>query len=118
MVHGQVVLNQFKHYPVKAVRDAAFVPALRERMAQRRHSKLYAAPKAKQRSRWVHTPPYKPCQWMWLHKNLPCCAWDVCDPAGELLLLTQPRLDGLGLLHGVMRHQHRCQPLCWLARTL
>ena len=59
VVHGQVVLNQFKHYPVKAVRDAAFVATLRQRMAQRRHSKLYAAPKAKQRTRWVPHP--QPC---------------------------------------------------------
>ena len=47
MVHGQVVLNQFKNYPIKAVREAAFVGALKQRMAQRRHHKLYAASKAK-----------------------------------------------------------------------
>ena len=55
VVHGQVVLNQFKNYPLKAVREAAFVGALRERMAQRRHHKLYAAPKHKGRTggRWA-----------------------------------------------------------------
>ena len=47
VVHGQVLLNQFQNYPLKAVRDAAFVGALRERMAQRRHHKLYAAARHK-----------------------------------------------------------------------
>ena len=50
MVHGQVVLNQFKNYHVKAVREAAFVGALKQRMAQRRHHKLYAAAKPKHKS--------------------------------------------------------------------
>lgn len=49
IVHGQVFLNQFKTYPVKAVREAAFVGALRTRMQQRRHSKLYMAAKRKLR---------------------------------------------------------------------
>ena len=47
IVHGQVILNQFKNYPVKAVRESAFVAALRTRMQQRRHSKLYMAAKGK-----------------------------------------------------------------------
>jgi hypothetical protein len=41
VVHGQIVLNQFKNYPVKAVRECAFVGALRDRMRARRHSKLF-----------------------------------------------------------------------------
>lgn len=49
IVHSQVILNQFKNYPVKAVRESAFVAALRTHMQQRRHSKLYMASKAKLR---------------------------------------------------------------------
>ena len=47
IVHGQVILNQFKLYPNKAVRDSGFVAALRTRMQQRRHSKLYMGSKGK-----------------------------------------------------------------------
>ncbi|KAK9785341.1 hypothetical protein WJX73_005011, partial [Symbiochloris irregularis] len=49
VVHGQVILNQFRNYPVKAVRESSFVAALRARMQQRRHSKLYMASKSKLR---------------------------------------------------------------------
>ncbi|GAX75038.1 hypothetical protein CEUSTIGMA_g2482.t1 [Chlamydomonas eustigma] len=41
VVHGQVILNQFKHYPNKAVQKAAFVSELRLKMEARKHSKLY-----------------------------------------------------------------------------
>lgn len=41
VVHGQIILNQFKHFPNKAVQKAAFVSELKHRMEMRRHSKLY-----------------------------------------------------------------------------
>lgn len=41
VVHGQIVLNQFKAYPNKAIQRAAFVGELRARMEQRKHCKLY-----------------------------------------------------------------------------
>ena len=41
VVHGQIMLNQFKHFPNKAVQKAAFVSELKHRMEMRRHSKLY-----------------------------------------------------------------------------
>jgi DNA (cytosine-5)-methyltransferase 1 len=41
VVHGQILLNQIRFFPKKEVQRAPFVAALRERMAQRRHHKLY-----------------------------------------------------------------------------
>jgi hypothetical protein len=41
VVHGQIILNQFKNYPVKAVQQCAFVSALQDRMRERSHSKLF-----------------------------------------------------------------------------
>ena len=41
VVHGQIILNQFKHFPNKAVQKAAFVGELRSKMETRKHSKLY-----------------------------------------------------------------------------
>ena len=41
VVHGQIILNQFSHFPIKAVQRCAFVTGLRDRMQARRHSKLY-----------------------------------------------------------------------------
>ena len=41
VVHGQIILNQFKHFPNKAVQKAAFVTELRNKMETRKHSKLY-----------------------------------------------------------------------------
>ena len=41
MVHGQIILNQFKNYPIKSVQRCAFVTQLKERMEARRHAKLY-----------------------------------------------------------------------------
>eukprot|EP00963_Diacronema_lutheri_P012368 scaffold1724_cov341-Pavlova_lutheri.AAC.44 len=45
IVHGQIILNQFRNYPVKAVRNAAFVSALKNHMELRKHCKLYLSPK-------------------------------------------------------------------------
>jgi hypothetical protein len=41
VVHGQILLNQFKHFPNKAVQKAAFVGELKQRMEARKHMKLY-----------------------------------------------------------------------------
>lgn len=41
VVHGQIILNQFKNFPVKAVQQCAFVSALQDRMRERSHSKLF-----------------------------------------------------------------------------
>lgn len=41
LVHGQIILNQFKNYPVKAIQQCAFVSALQTRMSERKHSKLF-----------------------------------------------------------------------------
>ena len=38
-----IILNQFKHFPNKAVQKAAFVGELRAKMETRKHSKLYMA---------------------------------------------------------------------------
>ena len=45
VVHGQIMLNQFRHYHIKAVANSAFVSSLKAKMEQRRHCKLYFAPK-------------------------------------------------------------------------
>ncbi len=47
VVHGQIMLNQFRHFPIKAVAKSAFVAALKQKMELRRHCKLYTAPKAR-----------------------------------------------------------------------
>ncbi|KAF5833083.1 hypothetical protein DUNSADRAFT_10702, partial [Dunaliella salina] len=41
VVHGQIILNQFRHYPNKAVQRAAFTTELRRNMETRKHHKLY-----------------------------------------------------------------------------
>ncbi|GFH06107.1 cytosine-specific methyltransferase [Haematococcus lacustris] len=41
VVHGQIVVNQFTHFPNKAVQKAAFVDQLKAMMSQRKHNKLY-----------------------------------------------------------------------------
>lgn len=41
VVHGQIILNQFWHYPVREVQRCAFITGLKERMEARRHSKLF-----------------------------------------------------------------------------
>ena len=43
VVHGQIILNQFKHLPSKAIKASAFPAALRTALEQRRHLKLYAS---------------------------------------------------------------------------
>eukprot|EP01025_Chloroclados_australasicus_P039563 TRINITY_DN4101_c0_g1_i3.p1 TRINITY_DN4101_c0_g1~~TRINITY_DN4101_c0_g1_i3.p1 ORF type:complete len:1149 (-),score=154.77 TRINITY_DN4101_c0_g1_i3:63-3509(-) len=41
IVHGQLILNQFRYYPNKSVQNCAFVSTLKQEMMQMRHSKLY-----------------------------------------------------------------------------
>lgn len=59
VVHGQILLNQFRHFPNKAVARSAFVGALKERMAQRRHHVLYSAPRAAARLRGLRANPMR-----------------------------------------------------------
>ena len=56
VVHGQIILNQFKHFPKKAVANSAFVGGLRAKMELRRHCKLYSIPKSKARLRVRSSP--------------------------------------------------------------
>ena len=47
-VHAQIILNQFRHYPVRAVAQSAFAQQLKRAMEACRHSKLYHVdPKAR-----------------------------------------------------------------------
>ena len=41
MAHGQILLNQFQHFPNSAVKSSAFASSLKAAMEMRRHSKLY-----------------------------------------------------------------------------
>ena len=61
VVHGAIILNQFNHYPVPAVKRCAFAATLRERMQSVRHSKLYApvAKPARAGGRAVNRNPMK-----------------------------------------------------------
>ena len=59
MVHGQIILNQFKNFPKKSVANSAFVSGLKAKMELRRHCKLYAMPRPKARVR-VRVPPCPP----------------------------------------------------------
>lgn len=51
VVHGQIILNQFKNFPKKSVANSAFVSGLKGKMELRRHCKLYAMPRPKARVR-------------------------------------------------------------------
>ena len=42
VVHGQILLNQFKHFPIKAIKNSAFSTTLQSEMELRRHAKLYS----------------------------------------------------------------------------
>ena len=63
VVHGQIILNQFKTFPKKSVANSAFVSGLKGKMELRRHCKLYAMPRPKARVRvricpWPHIPSH------------------------------------------------------------
>ena len=49
VVHGQIILNQFKNFPKKSVANSAFVTGLKGKMELRRHCKLYLRPKPRVR---------------------------------------------------------------------
>jgi hypothetical protein len=59
VVHGQILLNQFKHFPVKAVANSAFAATLKDKMEMRRHSKLYYGKKAVLKVKAVNRNPMK-----------------------------------------------------------
>ncbi|KAL5697799.1 DNA (cytosine-5-)-methyltransferase [Ranunculus cassubicifolius] len=46
VVHGQIILQQFAEYPVKTIRNCAFVSGLADKMEQRHHTKLIVKKKA------------------------------------------------------------------------
>lgn len=60
VVHAQLILNQFKYFPSKAVKESAFAASLKEKLQTRRHSKLYSTPKkAAARIKSVNRNPMK-----------------------------------------------------------
>ena len=80
VVHGQIILNQFKHFPNKAVKASAFPASLRAALEMRRHLKLYAST-AGSVSRAVNRNPMKVCRptaglalVRSLTCNIACCA--------------------------------------------
>ena len=61
VVHGQIILNQFRHYPSKAVQASAFATALKAAMESRRHSKLYMGSAKSKRPVAGNRNPMKAC---------------------------------------------------------
>ena len=59
VVHGQIILNQFKNYPKKSVANSAFATGLKARMELRRHCKLYMAARPKARVRGLRANPMR-----------------------------------------------------------
>lgn len=59
VVHGQIILNQFKNFPKKSVANSAFATALKARMELRRHCKLYLAARPKARMRGLRANPMR-----------------------------------------------------------
>ena len=59
VVHGQIILNQFKHFPNKAIQNCAFVNSLKTAMEARKHSKLYSSTKKAIKSKSVNRNPMK-----------------------------------------------------------
>lgn len=59
VVHGQIILNQFKNFPKKSVANSAFATGLKARMELRRHCKLYMASRAKARVRGLRANPMR-----------------------------------------------------------
>lgn len=57
VVHGQILLNQFKHFPNKAIQSCAFVNSLKTAMEARKHSKLYSSTKKSLKSKSVNRNP-------------------------------------------------------------
>ena len=59
VVHGQIILNQFKHFPNKAIQSCAFVNSLKTAMEARKHSKLYSSAKLAVKAKSVNRNPMK-----------------------------------------------------------
>lgn len=59
VVHGQIILNQFKHFPNKALQNCAFVSSLKTAMEARKHSKLYMKAKKAVKVRMGNQNPMK-----------------------------------------------------------
>lgn len=59
VVHGQIILNQFKYFPKKSVANSAFATGLKQRMEQRRHCKLYMGARDKARVRGLRANPMR-----------------------------------------------------------
>ena len=58
VVHAQIILNQFKHFPNKAIKASAFPASLRSALEMKRHLKLYASTN-RALSRGVNRNPMK-----------------------------------------------------------
>ena len=59
VVHGQIMLNQFQNFPVKAVQKSAFAATLKARMELRRHAKLYIKPTRTGKGRGANSNPMR-----------------------------------------------------------
>ena len=59
VVHGQILLNQFKHFPNKAIQSCAFVNSLKTAMEARKHSKLYSSTKKAVKLKTANRNPMK-----------------------------------------------------------
>lgn len=59
VVHGQIILNQFKHFPNKAIQSCAFVNSLKTAMEARKHSKLYSSTKKAIKLKTANRNPMK-----------------------------------------------------------
>ena len=110
MVHGQIILNQFKNFPKKSVANSAFVSGLKAKMELRRHCKLYNVQRPKGRLR-VSSMPF-----LRSDSHAPvllCCAYIPestlqkllsCSPAFVLSIVTAcsatAREAGVALLRG------------------
>ena len=70
VVHGQIILNQFKHFPNKALQTCAFVSSLKTAMEARKHSKLYMKAKKAVKVRMGNQNPMK---------VMPSCSSALCS---------------------------------------
>ena len=59
VVHGQIILNQFKHFPNKALQNCAFVTSLKTAMEARKHSKLYTNNKKTAKAKSINRNPMR-----------------------------------------------------------
>ena len=76
VVHGQIILNQFKHFPNKAIQSCAFVNSLKAAMEARKHSKLYSSTKKAVKLKTANRNPMKVLRHLQL---LPSNPWPLVD---------------------------------------